>query len=270
MAEDRDDVVGNYGNSAIVERVAEALVRQGIDPQRPRAEQLYHYDQLHGRQLVATREHVARLAPDASMHVLDVGSGVGGPARYIAATTGARVTGIDLTPQFVEAARELTRRCGLDDRVDFVEGNAAQMPFADATFDAAICLYVGMNISDKPPVLAEIHRVLKPGGRLLWSQAVAAQGLPHYPLPWARDAEASHAGPEDELRAAMTAAGFRTVEWVDETTLFPMPGTPPPPDGGDPSVNQMAMGDDFVERRRNFVRSLAEGALRSIVALVEK
>ncbi|GGF32673.1 type 11 methyltransferase [Youhaiella tibetensis] len=270
MAQDQNEVVFNYGDDAIIERIDAALTRAGHDPAHVKPDDLYPFDQLHGRQLAATREHVARLAPDLHMHVLDIGSGVGGPARYIATAIGARVTGIDLTPQFVATARELTRRCGLERRVEFVEGNAAHMPFAPETFDAAICLYVGMNIPDKPAVLAEAFRVLKPGARLLWSQVVAGQGTPHYPLPWARNAQASHAGPPDELRAALTGAGFEILEWVDETAaLLPAGGAAPPP-GADPSVNQLVMGADFVERRKDFMASLAEGALRSVVVLARK
>ena len=269
MEQDRDEVVQHYGSDEIVARIDEALAKRGADLARLSPEMLYPFDQLHGRQLAATRDHVARLAPTPAMHVLDVGSGVGGPARYIAATTGARVTGLDLTPQFVTAASELTARCGLADCVNFVLGNAADMPFADDNFDAALCLYVGMNIEDKPAVASEIYRVLKPGGFLLWSQAVAGQGFPRYPLPWATRPEASFAGPEDGLLQALLGAGFTIVENEDETVLYPLPGGSPSPEG-DASVNQLVMGDDFSERRRNFVSSLAEGSLRSIAIKAQK
>jgi len=99
---------------------------------------------------------------------------------------------------------------------------------------------------------------------------VAGQGTPHYPLPWARNAQASHAGPPDELRAALTGAGFKILEWVDETAALLPAGSAAPPPGADPSVNQLVMGADFVERRKDFMASLAEGALRSVVVLARK
>jgi SAM-dependent methyltransferase len=142
---------------------------------------LYPLDQLHGRQIAATREHLPRLRLDEGKHVLDVGSGIGGPARFMAATWGCRVTGIDLTAEFVAAARELTERCGLSGKVDFRRGDALHMPFADASFDRAACLHVAMNIADKPGLLREIRRVLKPSGRLVWSEIVRRAAPPDYP-----------------------------------------------------------------------------------------
>ena len=106
------------------------------------------------------------LMPAASDHVIDVGSGIGGPARYLAATYGCRVSGVDLTADFVATATGLTGRVNLAERVDFRQGSALELPFPDASFDLAWSQNVAMNIADRPRYYAEMHRVLKPGGRL--------------------------------------------------------------------------------------------------------
>jgi ubiquinone/menaquinone biosynthesis C-methylase UbiE len=172
MADFSTGIQRHYGSAAIVQRVLNAVADSGQDASRLTAEMLYPYDQFHGRGLMATRENAAKLNLDASMRVLDVGSGVGGPARYMAYTFGCRVTGIDLTDDFVAAAKELTERCGLSDKVEFHQGDALAMPFGEASFNAACCLNVSMNIRDKTGLAREICRVLKPHGRLVWTEAV--------------------------------------------------------------------------------------------------
>jgi len=118
----------------------------------------------------------------------------------MASVFGCRVTGIDLTDAFVAAARELTALCGLADRIEFQTANALAVPFADATFDASACQYVAMNIADKAKLIGECQRVLKPGGRLVWSSVVAGSGEPRYPLPWARDKSVSFLVSPEALR----------------------------------------------------------------------
>ncbi|MER9816603.1 class I SAM-dependent methyltransferase [Mesorhizobium sp. M0129] len=147
------DVTSHYGSGGIVERILSAVpdARAGSLA----AKQLYPFDQLHGRELIATQEHAARLAPSAGDRVLDIGSGIGGPARFLAETYGCSVDGVDLTQAFVEASRRLTELCGLGDKVRFHEADATRLPFADDTFDAAICFYVGMNIADKAAVIGQ-------------------------------------------------------------------------------------------------------------------
>src|SRR6185369_16304800 len=146
MAERQDDVRKHYGIPALAAKIVAALETLGTDTTRLKPEQLYPFDQLHGRNIEATRDHVGRLGLKSGETVLDVGCGIGGPARYIAATTGAKVTGLDLTPEFVATAQDLSRHCGLEGQVAFQEGDALAMPFAAARFDAALCLYVAMNI----------------------------------------------------------------------------------------------------------------------------
>lgn len=269
----------HYGTDGIVGRILAAVPWSPDDGDPLTAPQLYPFDQLHGRELLATRDHAQTLAPEPGAQVLDIGAGIGGPARYLAATLGCRVTGIDLTPEFVSAASELSRLCGMEDRVRFVEGDAAHMPFADKAFDHACCFYVGMNLPDKPAVMAEAARVLKPGGRLIWTEAASAEGTegaePHYPLPWAREPAGSHLSTEAALRAALEAAGFSGISVTDETAAHlelarQRAAGGPPPAPGHAQANAVVMGADFMDRRRNYIRSLAEGRIASLVFLAER
>jgi SAM-dependent methyltransferase len=252
-----------------------ALQGAGIDPAHFKAEQLYPFDQFHGRNLDATRDHVALLKIGASDTVLDIGSGLGGPARYIAATHGAKVTGIDLTPEFVATARTLSERCGLSGQVAFQEGDALAMPFASGTFNAALCLYVAMNIENKTKLAAEMFRVLQPGGRLVWSQVVLGDGgTPEFPLPWAREAAFSFLTTPQVLRKAVKDSGLTIVEWVDERPIIlaaiqHQQAAPPPPPAAI-AIRDMLLGSDFSVRLKNFGRNMAEGRIGSIVLVAEK
>lgn len=259
----------HYGRGRLTDRILNALAENGQAIDRLTAEALFPFDQLHGRQLAATQEHVGRLGLDASTHALDVGSGIGGPARYMAFTFGCRVTGIDVTEAFVTAARDLTARCGLSDRVEFQVGNALAMPFENAAFDAAACQYVAMNIADKARLLREIRRVLKPGGKLVWSLVVAGAGEPRYPLPWARDPSVSFLVSPEALRELFEASGLRILEWADETDLLRAAAASPPP----PAFRAMSglmLGDDFADRFENFGRNVEAGTIGSVLVLAQQ
>jgi SAM-dependent methyltransferase len=126
-----------YGDRPIIQRIVDALRSAGVDPQRPSHRDLWPFDQLHSRGIVATREHAERAGIQAGMYVLDIGCGLGGASRYLAVECSCRVAAIDLTPNFVEAARILTARCGLAERIEFRKANALALPFQDGTFDHA-------------------------------------------------------------------------------------------------------------------------------------
>jgi precorrin-6B methylase 2 len=265
----------HYARDGIVEQILAALDRAGTDTGTLAAERLYPHDQLHGREIVATRDHAALLAPGPDDHVLDIGAGIGGPARYLAATYGCRVTGLDLTPDFVAAADRLSRLCGLADRNRFVLGDAADMPYETASFDQALCLYVGMNLPDKPAVLDEAARVLRPGGRMVWSQVVSRDSAPpHFPLPWAREPGGSFLTSSTGLCDMIGSAGFTLISVSDETAahveLARQRAAAGPPPEADRQVNALVMGADFAARRANYIRSLAEGRIASLVILARR
>lgn len=205
-------IAEHYTSGQLLDRLNAALKDDGADPARPTIEALAPYDQFHGRGMEATEEIAGMLKVAASDHLLDVGSGIGGPARYMAHRFGCKVTGIDLTAEFCDVASHLTRLMGMQSNVKFECGDALAMPFADATFDGAYSMNVSMNIADKAAFYREIRRVLRPGGWLMLSElAQGPGGLVDYPTPWAAAAATSFLSTPEETRAGLEAAGFEIV-----------------------------------------------------------
>jgi sarcosine/dimethylglycine N-methyltransferase len=150
-------------------QILDAVVARGIAPDAITEAVLQQHDQDHYGGTAATDRLIAEAAVQAEDVVLDVCSGMGGPARYLAWKTSCDVTGLDLTASRVEGATELTRVAGLSDSVRFVHGNALDMPFPDASFTLAIAQESFAHIPDKPRLVAECARVLQAGGRLVFS-----------------------------------------------------------------------------------------------------
>ena len=166
MTDGLDGVRDHYRAIGLAERLKTALAAFGPEDQRLAPEQLSALDQFHTRGLAATAELAKLTGIAADMTVLDVGSGVGGPARFLAQTYGCRVTGVDLSEPFVEAARYLTGRTGQSEHVSFETASALQLPFDDGRFDVALLQHVAMNIADRARLYREIRRVLKPAADL--------------------------------------------------------------------------------------------------------
>jgi SAM-dependent methyltransferase len=218
------DIERHYSRGDLLDHLARALVDDGVDPSRPSIDALAPYDQFHGRGMEATREIADRLDVASTDRILDVGSGIGGPARYVAHRFGCRVFGIDLTAEFCSVARALSRRLGLEGQVTFTCGTALALPFAKACFDGAYSMNVSMNIEDKRGFYAEIHRVLAPGGWLLLSEIARGprDGLA-FPTPWARDARMSFLSTPEETRRGLALAGFEVLgvrSTLDEALAF--------------------------------------------------
>ena len=216
MTSQRADPTAHYSRGKLLERLYAALKEDGVDPSRPTLDSLAPYDQFHGRGLEATEEAASRLTVAASDHLLDVGSGIGGPARYMARRFGCHVTGIDLTAEFCEVARHLTRLLGFEGKVMFEQGNALATPFADGTFEGAYSMNVSMNIADKAALYREIRRVLKPGGWLMLSELARGSGPElDFPTPWAANAQTSFLATPEETRRGLDEADFEILQMRD-------------------------------------------------------
>jgi len=203
------EVAAHYSRGSLLSRLNAALAEDGVDPDRPSMDALAPYDQFHGRGLEATLEIAGLMQAGPTDHILDIGSGIGGPARYFANRFGCRVTGIDLTPEFCDVARHLTRLLKLEDRITFEVGDALAMPFDSASFDGAYSMNVSMNIADKNAFYREIRRVLKPGSWLVLSEIAKGDGGElDYPTPWASSARTSFLSTPEQTRRGLSEAGF--------------------------------------------------------------
>ena len=211
-------VATHYGNAGIAERVLAAL-REAHGADAPiTVDTLAPLDQFHSRGPAATRELVALLQPQAGERLLDIGSGIGGPARWIAAKFAVHVTGVDLTPEFCEAAEVLNRAAGLADRVRIIRGNALALPVPDGEFDAAYSQNVVMNIADKQKFYREAYRALRPGGRLALSNVCAGSaGDPYFPVAWATSRETNFLASPEQMQTDLAAVGFEIVAFTDTT-----------------------------------------------------
>jgi ubiquinone/menaquinone biosynthesis C-methylase UbiE len=213
-----------------------------------------------------------RLGPAA--RVLDIGSGLGGPARTLAETYGCHVTGIDLTAAFCAAAAALSDWVGLGGKVGFEQGDATNLPFADQSFDAAMTIHVAMNIADKPALYRNAKRVLKRGAVFAVYDILQGEGGPvHFPVPWARDPSISHLATPAEMRALLPAAGFTIADELDSTeeslAWFKDMAARMAASGGPPVTFQLFLGADFPAMARNQVRNLAEKRIRTLTYICE-
>lgn len=265
-----DRIRDHYRATGLTERLKTALAPLGPDDKPLAPEQLAGLDQFHTRGLAATTELADLAEITASMSVLDVGSGIGGPARTLAATRGCRVTGVDLSEPFVEAARYLTERTGQASQVAFEIASALDLPFGEGAFDVALLQHVAMNIADRAGLYREIRRILRFGGRLAIFDIVIGRGEPLYPVPWARSPETSFLLTAAETGMMIEQAGFRVIQWRDDTERarawiegLRASGPPPSPNLG------LVMGPDFRELATNLGRSIIEGRVNVLTAVFE-
>ncbi len=259
-----EDIKQHYTRSDLGSLILTALANAGKDVDHLKPEDLAPIDEFHIRGREATLELARAAGVDARKHVLDVGSGVGGPSRCIAREFGCRVTGVDLTDEYCRVATMLAERIGLSQLVSYRQGNALDLPLPDGVFDVVWTQHVAMNIPDKATLYREMYRVLKPGGALAIYDILSGPAGPVlFPVPWARLPETSFLVTPEELRHLLGASGFTISSWEDTTAAarewFTSLAKNIQQTGLPPLGFHVLLGPDFQVMARNQRRNLEEG-----------
>lgn len=254
-------VAAHYGRPGLEDAILSALKASGKTVDTLAPSELAGADEFHLGWRPATVAFAKSLGFLRGAHVLDIGAGIGGPARHFAESHAVRVTGIDLTEDYVSVANGLTRRCGLTDLVTFRQANALAMPFDASTFDGAYTIHAAMNIADKATLFAEARRVLKPGARFgLYDVMRVSDGDVPYPMPWAATAETSFVETPVTYRRLLEAAGFVVESEVDRgdlaRELAQKMREKTAKDGPPPLSLHTLMGPATPERLGNIMRTL--------------
>lgn len=266
MSGPENKIVDHYGTGGLYDRIIGALANNGVSSDAITADHLHNIDEFHIGGGAATAALLDPLNIRAGTKVLDIGSGIGGPARFMYARYNADVTGIDLTPDFVDTARRLTAHLGQN--IDFRVGSALDMPFADDSFDLATLLHVGMNLPDKPRLFAEVARILKPGGIFAVYDVMRFGDHPDFPLPWATLPEASFLAEPEIYLAAADAAGFELLTRNDRGDVarkFFAEMQAKMAESGPPAVGlPMLMGEAAPTKVANMVAGVGKGDIAPV------
>ncbi len=267
-------VAHHYADARLLTKILAGLDAAGADPAHLRPDDLAPVDEFHLGGRKATVHAVSKLALRGTERVLDIGCGIGGAARYIATATGCRVTGIDLTAEYIDVAKTLTERTGLSGRVDFRVASALQMPFDDAAFDAALTLHVAMNIRQRAALYGEIARVMKPGATLCIYDVMKTNGDDiDFPVPWARTPDTSHLTTPDEMRGLLSDAGFELGDVEDRTdfALDFLRNGPAATTGGPPPLGvHLLLGADARDKIRNALVNIETGRVAPIQMIARR
>jgi ubiquinone/menaquinone biosynthesis C-methylase UbiE len=266
-------VDAHYSRPALSTVLLDALRAGGLDPDALRPDDLAPFEEFHTGFRAETIDLAEKAGIEAGMRVLDVGCGLGGPARFLARRYGCTVTGIDASTEFVAAGTMLTDRVGQAGAVTIQRADALDLPFGDASFDVVWTQHVSMNIADKAGFYRSLHRVLRPGGRLAFHDFVAGDGRPiHLPVPWAESEDLNFLATAAQTRDLLRDAGFAVTAWADRSAegiaFLRMAGSRPRPDG--PSLGLHLYVANLREKLANMLRNLEEGRTRLVQAVAER
>jgi ubiquinone/menaquinone biosynthesis C-methylase UbiE len=245
-----------------------------VDPLDP--DDLAGLDEFHGLGRAATLTMADLAGISEGARVLDVGAGIGGPARTLAVHQGALVTALEPTRRFCDLNEDLCRRSRLDDKVEVVCGDARRMPIDDGAFDVVWTQAVWPNVDDKPAMLGEMHRVLKDGGRLAVFEVVSGpQHDLQYPVPWANGPAENCLISPDELRRLAESAGFTLVEWLDGQDLIARIGATagsgrPGMTAGAEGITLALVMPDFEPRMATLARNIETQRVALVMAVFAK
>ena len=265
----------SYIADRITTRILSALQESGHDLESLTYRELIPVSELHNRGKQATTDLALLAELGAHHHVLDVGCGIGGPARALAAEIGCRVTGVDISEEFCITASALNALVGLSEHIEIRQADAVSLPFEDRSFDMVWTQHASMNIADKQALFTEMHRVLKPDGRLALHDVMAGSVQPiRFPVPWAADPSVSFLSTPDEVRSLAFSTGFQELAWQDQTQLTEdwWQKMRERASGQTPSrLNPgLIIGSQFPEMANNMYRNIRERRVAMVQALFQK
>lgn len=275
MTKDIRHIHSYYSPNDLYKKIIDGLNKLGKDLSNVTLDDLQPVDEFHIRGDVATKELIKLAAFKPDMHILDVGCGIGGSSRRLSHETGCRVTGIDLSNEYIDTAKQLTQLLNMQRQVTFHACSALELAFDDDSFDGIWSLQMNMNVEDKLSWLQETYRVLKPGGRAVLYEVCGNKNSPlHYPVPWAQDETMSYLLPPEQFRDVITSVGFEIEVWNNKTDLAKIAFENVKEPLGKPVLPVLGVyllvGSDIQTKAYNLHRNLEEERVSLIETLVIK
>lgn len=272
---DAQAIADHWGRGDIYGLIVSALHKMSKPLESLTVEDLAPVDHFHARGLPATVELADRLPIKAGQHIVDIGCGLGGPARYMAKRFQCNVSGLDITESFVEVANKLTLLLRMEQQVKIEHGDGQRLPYPDSAFDGAYTQHVTMNVADRPAFFAEAYRVLKPGASFaLTEHGLGPTGNPHYPLPWSSDGSGAHLVTPSETRAILEEAGFEAIVVEDTGPKYLATykkAIEKAEKGALPPLGiHLLMGETALQKARNAAKNIEEGRTHPIQLICRK
>ncbi|MCF8475039.1 MAG: methyltransferase domain-containing protein [Emcibacter sp.] len=275
MMKDVQSIHNYYSPNDLYNKIIEGLHKLEKDLSKVTLDDLQPVDEFHIRGDTATKELIKLCGFTPDMHILDVGCGIGGSTRRLSHEIGCRVTGIDLSDEYIDTAERLTTLLNMQERVKFHATSALSLPFEDNSFDGVWSLQMNMNVEDKLAWLKETYRVLKPGSRVILYEVCGHKNTPpHFPVPWAQDGSMSFLVPPKAFKEIIQAAGFDITLWHDKTDLAQKAFVNAKEPVGEPNLPALGVyllvGKDIQTKAYNLRRNLDEERVSLIETVAVK